>query len=120
MSIYETLEKRGLIAQSTDPGLADLLAKERFTIYVGFDPTSSSLHLGNLVPIMALAHFQRAGHAVLALVGGATAMVGDPSGRSDERNLLSIEQVKQNAEGVRKQLEPILGVRRPQRRRHGG
>lgn len=108
MSIYDTLEKRGLIAQSTDPALGELLAKERFTIYVGFDPTSSSLHLGNLVPIMALAHFQRAGHAVLALVGGATAMVGDPSGRSDERNLLTAEQVKQNAEGVRKQLSHFL------------
>jgi len=113
MSIYETLEKRGLIAQSTDPGLGELLAKERFTIYVGFDPTSSSLHLGNLVPIMALAHFQRAGHAVLALVGGATAMVGDPSGRSDERNLLSAEQVKQNAEGVRQQLSHFLDFEGP-------
>jgi tyrosyl-tRNA synthetase len=108
MSIYETLEKRGLIAQSTDPGLGELLAKERFTIYVGFDPTSSSLHLGNLVPIMALAHFQRAGHKVLALVGGATAMVGDPSGRSEERNLLTVEQVKQNAQGVRQQLSRFL------------
>ncbi len=113
MSIYETLEKRGLIAQSTDPGLSELLAKERFTIYVGFDPTSSSLHLGNLVPIMALAHFQRAGHAVLALVGGATAMVGDPSGRSDERNLLSAGQVKQNAEGVRQQLSHFLDFEGP-------
>ena len=113
MSIYETLEKRGLIAQSTDPGLGELLAEERFTIYVGFDPTSSSLHLGNLVPIMALAHFQRAGHAVLALVGGATAMVGDPSGRSDERNLLSAEQVKQNAEGVRQQLSHFLDFEGP-------
>ncbi len=113
MSIYETLEKRGLIAQCTDPGLGELLAKERFTIYVGFDPTSSSLHLGNLVPIMALAHFQRAGHAVLALVGGATAMVGDPSGRSDERNLLSAGQVKQNAEGVRQQLSHFLDFEGP-------
>ncbi len=113
MSIYETLEKRGLIAQSTDPALGELLAKERFTIYVGFDPTSSSLHLGNLVPIMALAHFQRAGHAVLALVGGATAMVGDPSGRSDERNLLSAGQVKQNAEGVRQQLSHFLDFEGP-------
>ena len=108
MSIYETLETRGLIAQCTDPSLGELLAKEQFTLYVGFDPTSSSLHLGNLVPIMALAHFQRAGHKVLALVGGATAMVGDPSGRSDERNLLSTAQVKENAEGVRKQLSHFL------------
>ncbi|HWC96825.1 MAG TPA: tyrosine--tRNA ligase [Candidatus Sulfopaludibacter sp.] len=108
MSIYENLEKRGLIAQCTDPALGELLAKEPFTMYVGFDPTSSSLHLGNLVPIMAMAHFQRAGHKVLALVGGATAMVGDPSGRSDERNLLTIEQVKQNAQGVRDQLSHFL------------
>jgi tyrosyl-tRNA synthetase len=108
MSIYENLERRGLIAQSTDPALGELLDKARFTMYVGFDPTSASLHLGNLVPIVAMAHFQRAGHKVLALVGGATAMVGDPSGRSDERNLLSIEQVKQNAEGVRQQLSRFL------------
>ena len=104
----DTLEKRGLIAQSTDPALGELLAREPFTIYVGFDPTASSLHLGNLVPIMALAHFQRAGHRVIALVGGATAMVGDPSGRSDERNLLTIDQVKQNALGVREQLGRFL------------
>jgi len=108
MSIYENLERRGLIAQTTDPALGELLEKDRFTMYVGFDPTSASLHLGNLVPIVAMAHFQRAGHKVLALVGGATAMVGDPSGRSDERNLLSIEQVKQNAEGVRQQLSRFL------------
>src|SRR5581483_287952 len=113
MSVYETLEKRGLIAQCTDPALADRLARERFTIYVGFDPTSSSLHLGNLVPIVALAHFQRAGHKVIALVGGATAMVGDPSGRSDERNLLTIEQVKQNSEGVRNQLSRFLDFEGP-------
>jgi tyrosyl-tRNA synthetase len=113
MSIYENLERRGLIAQSTDPALGELLSKERFTMYVGFDPTSASLHLGNLVPIVAMAHFQRAGHKVLALVGGATAMVGDPSGRSDERNLLTIEQVKQNAEGVRQQLSRFLDFEGP-------
>jgi tyrosyl-tRNA synthetase len=107
-SIYETLESRGLIAQSSDPALAELLAKERFVIYVGFDPTANSLHLGHMVPVMALAHFQRAGHGVLALVGGATAMVGDPSGRSDERNLMSAEQVRENAEGVRRQLAHFL------------
>ena len=107
-SIYATLESRGLIAQASDPALAELLAKERFVIYVGFDPTASSLHLGHLVPVMALAHFQRAGHGVLALVGGATAMVGDPSGRSDERNLLSAAQVRENAEGVRRQLARFL------------
>src|SRR5579862_4186409 len=107
-SVYDTLEQRGLVAQSTDPELGELLGRERLTIYVGFDPTASSLHLGNLVPIMSLAHFQRAGHKVIALVGGATAMVGDPSGRSDERNLLTIEQVKQNALGVREQLSRFL------------
>jgi tyrosyl-tRNA synthetase len=112
-SIYETLENRGLIAQSSDPALPELLAKERFVIYVGFDPTASSLHLGHLVPVMALAHFQRAGHGVLALVGGATAMVGDPSGRSDERNLLSAAQVRENAEGVRRQLARFLDFEGP-------
>jgi tyrosyl-tRNA synthetase len=107
-SIYDILERRGFIAQTTDPALSEMLATERFTVYVGFDPTASSLHLGHLVPVMALAHFQRAGHGVLVLVGGATGMVGDPSGRSDERNLLSAEQIRQNAESVRKQLSRFL------------
>jgi tyrosyl-tRNA synthetase len=108
MSIYDVLDDRGFIAQSSGVALRDLLATERFTVYVGFDPTASSLHLGHLVPIMALAHFQRAGHSVVALVGGATGMVGDPSGRSDERNLLTAEQVSVNAVAVQKQLSRFI------------
>jgi tyrosyl-tRNA synthetase len=108
-SVLDTLAKRGFIAQcSDDNGLREHLARQPATVYCGFDPTASSLHLGNLVPIMGLAHFQRAGHRVLELVGGATGMIGDPSGRSDERNLLTPEQLNRNLAGVRGQMERFL------------
>jgi tyrosyl-tRNA synthetase len=107
-SIFQTLEERGFVAQCSDPGLPDHLRRQQVTVYAGFDPTADSLHLGHLVPIMALAHFQRAGHRVLLLVGGATAMVGDPSGKSEERNLLTPEQVAQNVTAVRRQMERLL------------
>jgi tyrosyl-tRNA synthetase len=81
---------------------------ETLTVYAGFDPTADSLHLGHLVPIMTLAHLQRAGHRILALVGGATGMIGDPSGKSEERNLLTPEQVAHNVEGQGKQLARFL------------
>src|SRR5215470_10563977 len=95
-SIFKTLQERGFIAQMSDESLPQLLSSQTFTVYAGFDPTADSLHLGHLVPIMALAHFQRAGHRALLVVGGATAMVGDPSGRSEERNLLTREQIAAN------------------------
>lgn len=107
-SAYEVLEQRGFIAQFTDAILREKLAKERVTLYAGFDPTADSLHIGNLVPIMGLAHLQRGGHRVLALVGGATGMIGDPSGRSDERNLLTVELIDRNVAAVRKQLAHFL------------
>ncbi len=88
-SVFETLSERGFVAQTTDDDLSIKLSKEKITMYVGFDPTADSLHVGNLVPVMAMAHFQRAGHQVLCLLGGATGMVGDPSGKSVERNLLT-------------------------------
>lgn len=106
--VFLSLKERGFIAQLTDESLSDRLDREQLTIYAGFDPTAASLHLGHLVPVMVLAHLQRAGHRVVALIGGATAMVGDPSGRSDERNLLSPEQVAKNAISVRRQLERFL------------
>ncbi len=107
-SVYDSLEARGLIEQVSDEGIGDFLAKEKTTIYTGFDPTSDSLHLGHLVPIMAMAHFQQAGHKVIALVGGATGMIGDPSGKSEERNLLTADKVAENVAALKNQLSRFL------------
>jgi tyrosyl-tRNA synthetase len=112
-SLFQTLEERGFVAQFSDPGLPDHLRRQQVTVYAGFDPTADSLHLGHLVPLMALAHFQRAGHRVLLVVGGATAMVGDPSGQSEERNLLTPEQVAHNVTAVRRQVERFLDFGSP-------
>jgi len=107
MSLVEELKWRGMI-QDIMPGTAELLEKEMVSGYIGFDPTSDSLHIGSLVPILLLVHLQRAGHKPYALVGGATGMVGDPSGKSEERNLLSEEVLQLNQAGVRKQLAKFL------------
>ena len=107
MTLIEELKWRGMLHDMT-PGTEDQLKKEMTSAYIGFDPTSDSLHIGSLVPILLLIHLQRAGHKPIALVGGATGMIGDPSGKSEERNLLSEEQLRNNAEGVRKQLEKFL------------
>ena len=90
------------------PGTEEELLKEMTTGYIGFDPTADSLHIGSLVPILLLVHLQKAGHKPIALVGGATGMVGDPSGKSEERNLLSEEQLQKNVSGVKAQLEKFL------------
>ena len=90
------------------PGTEDQLKKEMTTAYVGFDPTADSLHIGSLVPILLLVHLQKAGHKPIALVGGATGMVGDPSGKSEERNMLSEEELNKNITGVKAQLEKFL------------
>jgi len=103
-SVFEVLQQRGFVEQVSDEGLAARLARERVVVYNGFDPTSDSLHIGHAIPLMALAHFQRAGHEVLPLVGGATGMIGDPSGRSEERNLLTLDEVRHNAESIRRQM----------------
>lgn len=112
-SIFQTLQERGFIAQCSDESLPALLSGNKVTVYAGFDPTADSLHLGHLVPIMALAHFQRAGHRPLMVVGGATGMVGDPSGRSEERNLLTHEQIAANVRAVRLQMERFLAFDGP-------
>jgi tyrosyl-tRNA synthetase len=101
------LSWRGLLHQSTDGASAALQAGP-VAGYIGFDPTGDSLHIGHLVPVMALVHLQRSGHRPVALVGGGTGMIGDPSGRSAERNLQSLEQVAANAEAIRHQLERFL------------
>lgn len=107
-ALLDELFARGLVAQVSDKNLGELLQRQKVTMYVGFDPTASSLHLGHLLPIMGMAHFQRAGHKVIALVGGATGMVGDPSGKSDERNLLSREAVAENVVQIKSQLSKFL------------
>jgi tyrosyl-tRNA synthetase len=90
------------------PGTEELLNREVTTGYIGFDPTADSLHIGHMVQVMLLVHFQRAGHVPVALVGGATGMIGDPSGKSEERNLLDEETLRRNEEGLKKQLSRFL------------
>lgn len=107
MNLIEELRWRGLI-QDIMPGTEEQLLRERTSGYVGFDPTSDSLHIGSLVPILLLVHLQRAGHKPIALVGGATGMVGDPSGKSQERNLLSEDVLEKNLKGIQKQLRKFL------------
>jgi len=105
----ELLRRRGLLEQISDEaGLAALFAGEQVSFYVGFDPTARSLHVGNFVPIMMMAHLQRAGHRPIAVVGGATGMIGDPSGRSSERNLLDDSAVLANLATIRAQLASFL------------
>jgi len=103
----EELNWRGML-HNYIPGTEELLKKEMTTAYIGFDPTSDSLHVGSLAQIMTLRHFQKAGHKPLVLVGGATGMIGDPSGKSEERNLLNEETLAFNLAGIRKQLEKFL------------
>src|SRR3954462_2289938 len=96
-----------MVYQHTD-GLADALATDEVSGYVGFDPTAPSLHIGSLVPVMGLAHLQRAGHRPVALVGGGTGMIGDPSGKTSERPLASIEEIESNSRAIANQLERFL------------
>jgi tyrosyl-tRNA synthetase len=107
MNLVEELKWRGML-QDIMPGTEEQLNREMTTGYVGFDPTAESLHIGSLVPILLLLHLQRAGHKPIALVGGATGMVGDPSGKSEERNLLDEESLQRNIRGIRGQLEKYL------------
>jgi tyrosyl-tRNA synthetase len=110
--VLEELRWRGLVYQHTD-GVADAFAAGPVSAYIGFDPTGSSLHVGSLVPMMVLAHLQRFGHRPVALVGGGTGMIGDPSGKSSERTLLTAEQVAVNAAGIHGQLERFLDFEGP-------
>jgi len=104
MNVYDILKERGFVEQVTDePKVRKMLAK-RTTCYIGFDPTADSFHIGSLVPIMALAHLHRHGHKVIVLIGGGTAMIGDPSGRTELRKLMSRKQIEHNARGLKAQL----------------
>jgi tyrosyl-tRNA synthetase len=103
INFLEELRWRGML-QDIMPGTEDLLGSEQVSGYIGFDPTASSLHIGNLATIMLLVHLQRAGHKPFALIGGATGMIGDPSFKAAERSFLSEETLVINQEGIRKQL----------------
>ncbi|HEX3704882.1 MAG TPA: tyrosine--tRNA ligase [Vicinamibacterales bacterium] len=107
VNLYDELVWRGLLYGATE-GLSDVLASQRITAYIGFDPTASSLHVGSLLPVMALARLQRFGHSPIAIVGGGTGMIGDPSGKSQERTLLTREQIAENLGGIREQLARFL------------
>ena len=107
MNFIEELTWRGMIHQMM-PGTEELLAKEQVTAYLGIDPTADSLHIGHLCGVMMLRHFQRCGHKPLALIGGATGMIGDPSGKSQERNLLDEETLRHNVACIKKQLSKFL------------
>src|SRR5437868_14506663 len=106
-NLIEELKWRGLL-QDIIPGTGEQLCKESTKCYVGFDPTADSLHIGSLVPILLLVHLQRFGHKPIALIGGATGMVGDPSGKNEERNLLDETTLAKNLTGIRTQLEKFL------------
>ncbi|MGE0086756.1 MAG: tyrosine--tRNA ligase [Desulfococcaceae bacterium] len=111
-NVLDTLQERGFVEQTThDQELREYLAKKKQRCYIGFDPTASSLHVGSLVPIMALAHMQRHGHCPIALVGGGTGLVGDPSGKTEMRQLLTEEIVAENVRGIKKQLARFIDFR---------
>jgi tyrosyl-tRNA synthetase len=113
-NVFDVLKQRGFVEQTTgDEAVHDLLEQPR-TSYIGFDPTASSLHVGSLVPIMALAHMQRHGHRPIALVGGGTALVGDPSGKTEMRQMLTLQQVNENAEALKRQLASFVNFEKGQ------
>ncbi len=107
-NIFDTFEVRGFVEQVTDRELVRDLLKNSATCYIGFDPTASSLHVGSLIPIMALAHMQRAGHRPIAVVGGGTTLVGDPSGKMEMRPIMTIEEIDKNATCIKKQFERFI------------
>src|SRR5712692_10306195 len=107
MDLYDEFQWRGMIHQAT-PELRDVFAKEKLTAYIGFDPSAPSLHVGSLLPVMSLARLQRFGHTPIAIAGGGTGLIGDPSGKTKERQLLTYEQAEQNLIGIREQLSRFL------------
>src|SRR6266513_6159099 len=107
MNVFEEFQWRGMLYDASE-GLEEAVATHSITGYIGFDPTAASLHVGSLLPIMGLVHLQKHGHTPIALVGGGTGMIGDPSGKTQERQLLSKEQIEFNVEGIRAQLSLFL------------
>ncbi len=109
MNVFEELQARGLVAQMTDPEkVEELLTKKNIKFYIGFDPTADSLHVGHFVQVMVMAHMQRAGHTPIALFGGGTGMIGDPSGKTDMRKMLTKETIQHNIECFRKQMSKLI------------
>ncbi|WP_423219072.1 tyrosine--tRNA ligase [Thermobrachium celere] len=109
MSAFDVLMERGFIEQLThEDEIKELLEKEKITFYIGFDPTADSLHVGHFIALMAMAHMQRAGHRPIALIGGGTAMIGDPSGKTDMRKMLTKEEIQHNSECLKKQMERFI------------
>jgi tyrosyl-tRNA synthetase len=107
VNVFDEFEWRGLVYDAT-PGLRELLGQEKLTAYIGFDPTAASLHVGSLLPILGLARLQRFGHSPIAIAGGGTGMIGDPSGKTQERQLLSKEKIEENLQGIKAQLARFL------------
>lgn len=109
MSVFDTLLERGFIQQSThEDEIKELLEKEKVTFYIGFDPTADSLHVGHFIAMMAMAHMQQAGHRPICLLGGGTAMIGDPSGKSDMRKMMTMETISNNAECFKAQMRRFI------------
>jgi tyrosyl-tRNA synthetase len=108
MNVFTELQWRGLIHQATADNLQSVLETNKYPMYIGFDPTATSLHAGSLIPLMTLRHFRRAGHQVIVLIGGATGLIGDPSGKSEERVLETLDTVKLRGEAMRRQIEGFL------------
>lgn len=107
-NVFDTLEERGYIEQVTHEGLREWFEKEKVSFYIGFDPTADSLHVGHFVSAMVASHMQKAGHKPIILIGGGTAMIGDPSGRTDMRSMMSVEQINHNVECFKKQLSKFV------------
>jgi tyrosyl-tRNA synthetase len=112
MNLFDELKWRGLVYDATE-GLAEVFDRERVTAYIGFDPTASSLHIGNLLGLVTLSRLQRDGHSPIAIAGGGTGMIGDPSGKAQERTLLTLDQINANLDGIRPQLAMFLDFERP-------
>jgi tyrosyl-tRNA synthetase len=107
-NVYDIFEERGFVEQVTDAKLVREVLSKSITCYIGFDPTAKSLHVGSLLPIMSLAHMQRQGHRPLVVVGGGTALVGDPSGKDEARPVMTRQEIENNAEGIKKQLSQFI------------
>ncbi len=114
-TVVDVLEERGFIEQITETGLKEAASRETLKCYVGFDPTARSLHLGHVIPVMGLAHFQRMGHIPIVLIGGGTGMIGDPSGKTVERQLLSKDDVEENSRRLQAQLSRFFSFEGPHR-----